>query len=438
MTRLINIPAEDLRDRDWTAEETGAVAAVLGAYRALVDGPEPADIAHFYSPAYVDHASTVGAGDLEALRAFVSTFQDSYPGATIVIEQVLADRDHVFVRTRARRAPEDHWDAVMEAFRVEHGQVAEHWEVIERAETSDTDTDIDTDTGTGADTGWTALEAAAYDGTRIAVRARGPRDGEPVLFLHGVSSSSRTYDWLPAELTEGRRIVTADFRGHGASGWRAGTYTLPNYTEDAIAVLEQIIGRPAVVVGFSLGATVAWTLAQVRPELVSAVFLEEPIIFPEDVYESGAIPETLRKTIEQEKEWTALGLDADQAAVQLGASAAGPKVTMADLLIPAELRTLAGSMLVRDRGVVEAAIDATMTVDVDRDAPVKVPAEVVAGGDQLGSVFGTAHAARLSRTHPEVVVHRVEESGHLIHNSVAGRPPYTRALKAFLDEHAGA
>lgn len=431
MTRLIDVPAEHLQDRDWTEEETQAVAAVLGAYRVLVEGPEPADIARSYSPTYIDHASTVGAGDLEALREFVAGFQDAYPGATIVIEQVLADRDHVFVRTRARRAPEDHWDAVMEVFRVEQGLVAEHWEVIEPAASV-----ADTDQDTGQGTGWTALEAAAFDGTKIAVRARGPRDGEPVLFLHGVSSSSLTYDWLPAELTEGRRIVTADFRGHGASGWRAGTYTLPNYTEDAIAVLEQIIGRPAVVVGFSLGATVAWTLAQARPDLVRAVFLEEPIIFPEDVYESGAIPETLRKTVEQEKQWTEQGLDLDQAAVQLGASAAGPNVTMADLLIPEELRTLAGSMLVRDRGVVEAAIDATMTVDVDAEAPVKVPAEVVAGGDQLGSVFGTTHATRLSRTHPEVVVHRVEESGHLIHNSVAGRPPYTRALKAFLDQHA--
>jgi pimeloyl-ACP methyl ester carboxylesterase/predicted SnoaL-like aldol condensation-catalyzing enzyme len=420
MTTLITLPAGHMRDRGWSERESAAVASVMDAYEVLVGGADPAAVARLYDRRYRDHASTVAGHDLEGLSEFVRGFRESFPGATIAIEQVLADGDHVFVRTRARRAPEDAWDQVMEVFCLQDGLISEHWEVIENASATD-------DTAT--------IDVSSADGTRIAVRSWGPENAEPVVFLHGVSSSSMTYDWLPPTITAGRRTVTLDFRGHGRSAHRPGTYTLPHYTEDVVAVLERAVRRPAVVVGFSLGATVAWTLAQKRPDLVRAVFLEEPIIFPDDVY-SGPIPDTLRSTIEQERDWTARGLDADRAAIELAAQAAGPGVTMGDLLVPQEVRTLTASMLVRDRGTVEAAIDRSMTADVDAHAPVQVPTEILAGGDALGSVFGTKHATALAATHPDVTVHRIPQSGHLVHNSVAGRPPWTALLAAFLERHA--
>ena len=96
-------------------------------------------------------------------------------------------------------------------------------------------------------------------------RARGAGGGAAVLFLR-VGSSGRTWEWLPDELTRGRRIVRVDLRGHGRSDHAPGTYVVPRYGADVAAVLRSVASRPAVVVGNSLGGVIAWWLAQNHPE----------------------------------------------------------------------------------------------------------------------------------------------------------------------------
>lgn len=279
------------------------------------------------------------------------------------------------------------------------------------------------------------MKVTTPDGTDLDVQVSGPEDAPPVLFLHGVSSSSLTYDWLPPEVTDGRRIVKADFRGHGRSGHTPNTYTRPNYISDAVTVLEQVIERPAVLVGFSLGGIVGWELAQTRPDLLNGVFLEEPPLYPDDVYTDSPIPDVLRATIEQEKDWKARGVDLDQATLELSQNPAGPGVIMAEMLLPESIRALAASTLVRDRGVTEAAIDTTMTLGIDPVPAVKVPTLILAGG-KIDSVFTREHEARIAALHPEVVLHRVEDAGHGVHTSLFGRDAYLRLLVDFLDRYA--
>ena len=128
---------------------------------------------------------------------------------------------------------------------------------------------------------------------RLHVEAAGPEDGAPVVFLHGVSGSMRTYAWLPAEITEGRRIVRVDLRGHGRSGHAPGAYDVDSYGEDVVEVLRETVGRPAVLVGHSLGGVVAWWVAQRHPELVAAAFLEDPPLYmgePAEHELNGAVP----------------------------------------------------------------------------------------------------------------------------------------------------
>ena len=128
---------------------------------------------------------------------------------------------------------------------------------------------------------------------RLHVEVDGPQDAVPVVFLHGVSGSSRTYDWLPADLCDGRRLVKIDLRGHGASEHAPGTYDVDRYGEDVADVLRTQVGRPALVVGHSLGGVVAWWLAQCHPELVVAAFLEHPPLYmgePTEHEQNIAIP----------------------------------------------------------------------------------------------------------------------------------------------------
>jgi pimeloyl-ACP methyl ester carboxylesterase len=106
---------------------------------------------------------------------------------------------------------------------------------------------------------------------------RGPigESGPPVLALHGVAESGAAF--VPALLraARGHRAWAVDLRGHGASEHRPREYGIEAYVEDVLGVLETI-GRPAVLVGRSLGAVVATVLAQEEHPLVAAVVVEEP------------------------------------------------------------------------------------------------------------------------------------------------------------------
>ncbi|GAA4186564.1 hypothetical protein GCM10022288_10340 [Gryllotalpicola kribbensis] len=273
-------------------------------------------------------------------------------------------------------------------------------------------------------------------GVRVDVHiTAGARGAElpPLVLLHGVGTSALSYEWLLPRVPE-RDVYRVDFRGHGTSERAPGTYTLEYYCEDAVRVLSEVVKRPAVVAGFSLGGMVAWTLAQRVPELLVGVLLEDPVMFRDPDWATSGMPEFLQWTIDQEISWEQRGLSVDEAAVELAANSAGPGVTMGDILYPDAVVALAKGTILRDRGTMQAAIDGTMPNGVDIAAPLRVPAVIMAASADVSGV-SAADEATLARTHPEIAIHRVE-TGHDIHNSFAGRDLYVRLLREFLDEYA--
>src|SRR6266404_5176885 len=125
----------------------------------------------------------------------------------------------------------------------------------------------------------------ANSNVRLAASVDGPIDAVPILLLHGASVSRDTWDDTKQQLMDRYCVWTLDFRGHGHSD-RAPNYNLAGYVSDAETALAAI-GRPAIVVGHSLGACVAGALSQANPN-VRAVFLEDPPWFLESVQEHQA------------------------------------------------------------------------------------------------------------------------------------------------------
>src|SRR5690349_10207190 len=99
-------------------------------------------------------------------------------------------------------------------------------------------------------------------------------DGIPILLIHPAGSTASTWGSAHDGLAEVGQVITYDRRGCGQSGGAPGR-SIPEHTSDAAALLDGMQLPPAVVVGTSIGATIALDLAQARPELVRAVVAYE-------------------------------------------------------------------------------------------------------------------------------------------------------------------
>jgi pimeloyl-ACP methyl ester carboxylesterase len=276
----------------------------------------------------------------------------------------------------------------------------------------------------------------AHDGIELNVEVAGPEEGPVVAFLHGVSGSSRTYGWLPDEITRGRRILRIDLRGHGASDHAPGTYLLDRYGADVAEVLRQVARRPAVLVGHSLGGSAAWWVAQHHPELLAGAFLEDPPLYMGEPAEhaenpAAAIFPMLRDNAVAMRE---AGLSPEEAAAKLAAAPFDADRTQGDVMRADGLLARAHAQLAMDPEVLTSAADGSTLAGTDLQAAVTVPVLLLAAGEQ--PAFKPEHEERLAVTHPEVEVVRVAGAGHGIHDEIAFRETYTEQLAAFLRRYA--
>jgi esterase len=278
------------------------------------------------------------------------------------------------------------------------------------------------------------------DGVALHADVDGPEDGPVVVFLHGVSGSGATYAWLPARITDGRRIVRLDLRGHGRSARAPGTYVIDRYGADVAAVLEHVAGRPAVLVGHSLGGVAAWWVAQRRPELLTAAFLEDPPLYMGEPaeHERNEIAKLFPLLRDRAAAWQREGVDVGTAAAQIGEAPFTPdgSVRMRDAMPDDALRSRAQAQLRMDPEVLTAAADRSTLAATDTASPVGVRVLILAADDAMNAAFPSRHGRRLAETHPEVEVVRLAGAGHGVHDELRHRDAYVEHLAAFLARYA--
>jgi pimeloyl-ACP methyl ester carboxylesterase len=106
------------------------------------------------------------------------------------------------------------------------------------------------------------------------------------LFIHGITGRHETWLEVIDESRGGARAIAVDLRGHGRSGHAFGAYRLSDYTRDITTLIDERKLGPAIIVGHSLGAVTGLQLAATRPELVSALVLEDPPLFARHIMEN--------------------------------------------------------------------------------------------------------------------------------------------------------
>jgi lipase len=101
-----------------------------------------------------------------------------------------------------------------------------------------------------------------------------PGTGEPVVALHGITASGMSFVGV-AEKLQGRvPLLALDLRGRGDTDKPAqGPFGFSQHATDVAAAMGAFGLGPSTVVGHSMGAYVAVTLAAEHPELVSKLVL---------------------------------------------------------------------------------------------------------------------------------------------------------------------
>jgi N-formylmaleamate deformylase len=133
-------------------------------------------------------------------------------------------------------------------------------------------------------------------------------DGDPLVVLPGITSPAITMDFVARELTDLVRPIVVDVRGRGLSD--AGkSYTLEDYADDTVAVIDGLgLARP-LLLGHSMGARIAAVVAARGVPLRGTVLVDPPMSGPG----RGPYPTTLEAFLGQ-LEQAQRGTDADEVA----------------------------------------------------------------------------------------------------------------------------
>lgn len=105
-------------------------------------------------------------------------------------------------------------------------------------------------------------------------------NGPPVVLLHGIASSSVTFEYVVPLLAERHRVVSIDLLGFGASPAPPDAqYTIEEHVAALHRTLRQLRVQSFVLVGHSMGALIAARYAATHRTAVTRLVLVSPPIY---------------------------------------------------------------------------------------------------------------------------------------------------------------
>ncbi len=123
-------------------------------------------------------------------------------------------------------------------------------------------------------TGWTAAPVRANGITLNTYRTGGDRP--PLVLLHGITDNSLCWKRAAQALERDYDLIMIDARGHGRSDAPPSGYSPDDHAADVAGVIRALgLERPALL-GHSMGAMNAATVAANYPDLVRGLVMEDP------------------------------------------------------------------------------------------------------------------------------------------------------------------
>jgi len=112
------------------------------------------------------------------------------------------------------------------------------------------------------------------NGTRVRVREEGPKDGPPLVLIHGFTASLETWDGWASRLNSKYRIFRYDLLGHGLTGPdEMKRYSPAERAKFLLDLLDALKLDRVSLAGNSLGGLIAWKFAVSNPQRVENLIL---------------------------------------------------------------------------------------------------------------------------------------------------------------------
>jgi pimeloyl-ACP methyl ester carboxylesterase len=260
------------------------------------------------------------------------------------------------------------------------------------------------------------------------------RDGSPgaikVLMLHGLSGISTSYDEVVAQLGVEADVFRIDLRGHGRSDHAAGTYSVPYYTADVVAFIEEVVGEPVVLVGHSLGGVITHHITATRPELVKSALCEDPPLYfcDQNLFEQSVFATIFPMLEASMRSAQASGRTRDHY-VAMVADTMMPWGRAGDHMSAQAVQSRVDALMLGDPDVWGPAIDGGALSGYDPDARITRPMIILQADPAIGPALFPDHAARQHTVNPDVEIRLIEGAPHGIHSFLGSAEQYVDALR---------
>lgn len=268
--------------------------------------------------------------------------------------------------------------------------------------------------------------------------AEAPGPGPALVFIHGSTGSHISFLPFMSSLAQQAHVYALDLRGHGLSGRVSGAYQVPDYARDVVAFLRTVVGRPATLAGHSLGGVIAVWVAGHAPELVRALFLEDPPLYITQMprFAKTGFYMYFVATRDHLIQHHAAGGTLDELAAYVGRQPVSETATMLDAVGSDMVAERARQLQQLDPATLDPAIDGVILGGDDPDdllRRVACPVRLLAGEREAGGALTAADVQRAVSLLPRCEYTIFKQVGHMIHQDRADA--YRHALRQFVESN---
>lgn len=109
------------------------------------------------------------------------------------------------------------------------------------------------------------------NGVRIHFQEHGA--GEPLLLLHGLGSSSHDWEFQIPDFARHFHVIAPCLRGFGDSEKPPGPYSIRQFADDTLALMDHLGIDRSHVLGFSMGGAIAFQMAVDEPRRLDGLVI---------------------------------------------------------------------------------------------------------------------------------------------------------------------